>query len=425
MSLKLRPHISNISTFVTILEMMKNTSRTFKLIALGLLLLFVSLLVFFMFRKGESQALIVPLTKRWEKTVPFQEIPEGLTSLSAKECGACHQDHYNEWKLSTHANAWTDAQFQAELKKESSPFFCINCHIPLENQQEFIVHGMMDGDIYQPVKSPNFRWDEELQMEGITCAACHVRGNAVVGPTGSKLAPHKTVKDPNHLSESLCLNCHNATAVITPSLACSFETGDEWKVGPYFNEKNCIDCHMEEMERPIVAGYEPRKSRFHGFPGSGIPKHSSLKAHQLNGLAFYPENQSKVYQQGEEVLFSFRVKNENAGHKVPTGDPERFILIEFVLMNEQGGEVVRQTERIGEVWEWYPKAKKVSDNNMKPLEERTYQFKHSGLLSGKYTLKLMVTKHRMDEETAEYNQLGDDYPLFISIYEKDISVQVR
>ena len=95
---------------------------------------------------------IVALSNPWEFAVPHQEIPEGLTSLSSATCGSCHQEHYKEWQVSTHAHAWTDLQYQAELKKESSPFMCINCHIPLQNQQEFIIKGLVDGDIYQPVK---------------------------------------------------------------------------------------------------------------------------------------------------------------------------------------------------------------------------------------------------------------------------------
>ena len=93
-----------------------------------------------------------PLTRSWDIAVPNQGVPAGLTSLSSKECGACHQQHYAEWQLSTHSLAWKDPQFQAEISKESSPFMCINCHIPLQNQQEYIVTGLIDGDIYQPVK---------------------------------------------------------------------------------------------------------------------------------------------------------------------------------------------------------------------------------------------------------------------------------
>ncbi|MDP6908218.1 MAG: multiheme c-type cytochrome, partial [Flavobacteriales bacterium] len=189
---------------------------------------------------------IQPLSNPWEFAAPHQEIPEGLTSLSSATCGACHQEHYKEWQLSTHAHAWTDLQYQAELKKESSPFMCINCHIPLQNQQEFIIKGLVDGDIYQPVKEKNPNFDKALQQEGINCASCHVRNGAVLGPTGTDKAPHTTVKDTTHLSEQLCISCHNANAVVTPTLACTFETGDEWKAGPFYGQKNCISCHMEE-----------------------------------------------------------------------------------------------------------------------------------------------------------------------------------
>ena len=78
---------------------------------------------------------IVPLTKHWEKAIPLQEIPEGLVSLSAENCGSCHQEIYKEWKQSTHAVAFQDLQFQAEWKKDNT-YVCLNCHTPLQEQQE-------------------------------------------------------------------------------------------------------------------------------------------------------------------------------------------------------------------------------------------------------------------------------------------------
>ncbi|MFA7274726.1 MAG: multiheme c-type cytochrome [Crocinitomicaceae bacterium] len=373
----------------------------------------------------ESAVTILPLTKTWEIAVPNQEIPEGLTSLSSEQCGACHQDHYNEWKISTHAQAWKDLQFQAELKKESSPFMCINCHIPLQNQQEYIVEGLIDGDIYQPVKRTNYQFDEKLQQEGINCVSCHVRNNAVIGMTGSKKAPHKTVKDPTFLSEKLCISCHNATAVVTPTLACSFETGDEWKKGPFFGEKNCISCHMETMERPLVFGFEPKKSHFHSFPGSGIPKFDSLQPKILNGLSFSYSNPKKVQRAKTPIDFEFYVKNEFAGHKVPTGDPERFILIEFAVRDSKGNIVHQQTERIGEEWVWSPRVRKISDNNLFPGEERNYSLHFIPKTKGNYVLNIEVTKHRLNQKSANYNKLGSNYPLFISIYQKEFQLQVN
>ena len=67
----------------------------------------------------------IPLTKHWEKAIPYQEIPEGLVSISAKSCSTCHLDIYNEWAQSTHAVAFQDMQFQAEMKKDGV-LTCLN-----------------------------------------------------------------------------------------------------------------------------------------------------------------------------------------------------------------------------------------------------------------------------------------------------------
>lgn len=391
------------------------------------LLLFSSAVVYVLLEKKylfETNE-IVPLTKSWEKVVPHQAIPRGLVSLKSEDCGTCHTAHYEEWKLSTHAHAWTDLQFQAELKKESSPFLCVNCHIPLQNQQEFIISGMINGDIYKPVKKKNPFFDKSLQQEGINCASCHVRNGAIIGANGNLNAPHKVKKDPIFLSEKLCISCHNANAVVTPTLACTFETGDEWEKGPFFGKKNCVTCHMPETQRSLVAGFPKRKSHAHFFTGSGIPKFDSVKTTVFNGLSFEPSNMKSNYKLADTLIYNLKVKNEFAGHRVPSGDPERFVLIKIELFDEKGNVVNQKIERIGEKWQWYPVAKKLADNNMNPSEVRNYSF--AALLKDKSKLKLKieVTKHRMDEKTADYNKLGKNYPLFISIYKKEYSIRVK
>ncbi len=387
-------------------------------------IIFVVLLAYLPTWQGKGPE-VHPLTKSWEVAIPNQQVPAGLTSLSARACGACHQQHYAEWQVSTHAQAWHDQQFQAEIKKETSPFMCINCHTPLQNQQEYKVTGLLDGDLYRPVKEKNPAFDPSLQQEGITCASCHVRDGAVIGTTGNKNAPHKTVKDPEFLSEKLCISCHNATAILTPELVCTFETGDEWQAGPFFGEKNCISCHMAEEFRENVPGAGKALSHQHYFAGSGIPKHDTLQTKGLNGLVFYPSSVAATLPAGEELRFSLKVKNELAGHRVPTGDPERYFLITLELKNPAGKVLASQTERIGEKWQWYPEAKKLADNNLYPGEERTYVFNYLPQATGILILNLTVTKHRLAPEFAEYNKLDDSYPLFITIYEKSWTVAVK
>jgi hypothetical protein len=371
-------------------------------------------------RKGE----IKPLTKSWEIIVPNQEPPEGLTSISAEYCGACHKEHYADWKKSTHAHAWTDEQFQSEIKKENNPFFCINCHVPLQNQQADYILGLEDGDIYKPVRHKNPKFDRKLQQEGITCAACHVRDGYIIGTSGKPNQVHKVRQDVAFLSEKLCVSCHNASATLKDDLVCTFETGDEWKKGKYYKKKNCISCHMPESDGEISPGNRGMK-HLHSFPGSGIAKHTNYVADHMPEIGVKFSIAKSTISKTEKLKVNVELHNENAGHKVPTGDPERYITITLDVKNKQEKTVYTKTERIGETWTWSPKAKKLSDNNLKVGEKRTLKFENAQLAPGTYTVEMVIEKFRMSRENADYHKLSDKYPISRVIFKEEKAVVVR
>lgn len=376
-------------------------------------------------KNGSTTNDTVALTKHWESPIPHQEIPEGLNSISAASCGSCHQDIYNEWKQSTHAVAFQDLQFQAEWKKDDI-LTCLNCHTPLQNQQEFIVKGFINGDYKRPLKEPNRHFDKALQLESITCAACHVRDGYVIGTSGNTNAPHATKRDVELLSKTLCIGCHNVVDELNPVLVCTFETGDEWESNWARKEgKSCISCHMPETERPIVPGAKARRSHFHHFPGSGIPKFFGMEAEGLKSMEISGNALSKTYSVGDTIHYTLEVKNSFAGHSIPTGDPERYFLITFRLMDSQGSTVREETHRIGETWQWHPVAKKIADNNLEPLEERTYSFSHYVDQKGTFTLGVEITKHRMTVENAKYHDLLGKYPLSIKVFNKQYDFTVE
>lgn len=390
------------------------------------------------------------LTKHWEKAIPNQLIPKGLASLKAEDCGQCHQEIYSEWKQSTHALAFQDLQFQAEWKKDGKIFVCINCHTPLQNQQEFIVTGLINKDYHQPVKKKNPYFDKSLQQESIGCATCHIRNGNVIGTIGNTNAPHKTIVDKKFLSEKLCIGCHNVVDELNPVLVCTFETGDEWKNNWASKAgKTCITCHMPATIREIANGFGERKSHFHNFPGSGIPKFKGMKVSGLNGLEIKcqvetPDNTEgtirKSYKKGEIIKYKLILKNSFAGHSVPTGDPERFFIVSFKIRDTDGNILEEKQYRIGEEWQWYPKAKKISDNNLKPLEEREFGFEYQipkpsfnppkgekeegggKVRKDSLFLNVTVSKHRMTKENAEIANLLEDYPLSIIIFEEQFSI---
>ena len=48
---------------------------------------------------------IFGLREDYAKAIPYQQVPVGLKSLKAEECGSCHEEIYEEWKTSIHAHA--------------------------------------------------------------------------------------------------------------------------------------------------------------------------------------------------------------------------------------------------------------------------------------------------------------------------------
>jgi len=348
-----------------------------------------------------------------------REIPEGVGSLSAEQCAACHPQIAEEWRVSTHAAAWTDRQYQAEILKSGNRWLCLNCHTPLLVQQDVWPIGLVDGDVERPLLVPNAVFDADLRNEGITCAACHVREGVIHGPGLGGSPPHPVAADPDFRSDALCLRCHQAVATYPgKDFVCTFETGAEWAAGPYKDEGvGCVDCHMPAIQRPAAVGGPVREVRRHWWRGAGIPKvagvHPPLEANPP-GLSLAAE--------WTDSALTLKAANARAGHKLPSGDPERWVQIDVVFVDADGGSVgTPWTARIGQEWVWYPVPEKRSDNRLAPREERSYSI---ATPAGATEARVEAWSHRMSEEAAAYHHL-EDYPRSIRTHQLTLKPGTR
>jgi hypothetical protein len=332
----------------------------------------------------------------------WQTVPEGLSSLSAGSCGECHTEIYQEWRVSTHAQAWTDRQFQSEIAKSGNRWLCRNCHTPLLNQMPVWAVGLEAGDVELPVYVDNPDVDLELRAEGITCAGCHVRDGFIEGPTGVRTAAHPTRLAERFSDETICLSCHQAVRSYPgKDFVCVFETGEEWREGPYSRHR-CQFCHMQAVVRPQAVGAPARAGRRHYWPGAGIYKVPGLGP-PLDQLGF---GLGIDIEATDEALI-VRLSNAAAGHKLPSGDPERHILVEVMFADGAGralGEPYRI--RIGQTWEWWPEPRKLDDNRLAPLEERLEVIARP---PGAASWSLIASSHRISREALEYHEL-EGYP---------------
>ena len=357
---------------------------------------------------SEHPAWMSPRTPVLTEPVP------GTTGLSAASCAACHPEIAAEWAASTHAHAWVDPQFQAELAKDPEvAWLCRNCHTPVANQLPELT--VATGDHRNPVRSDNAAFDRALQQEGITCLSCHWRPEGIAVVHEDVQAPHPTVVDPSLRTEAACTGCHQAVARLEDALVCTFNTGAEWAAAA--PEKACPACHMPRVERAVAIGGPVRDGGRHHFPGSGIPK----DAQSATEAGFFADWSGGLDAELalDGPVASVTLTNARAGHHLPSGDPERY-LEATVTLRDEAGEVLRTEQwRIGQVWEWWPKARKLSDNRLRAGERRTHRVDTSGAAGG--SVHLRVDHVRISPENHAHHSLGD-YPARRTVTERVLPI---
>jgi hypothetical protein len=116
--------------------------------------------------------------------------------------------------------------------------------------------------------------------------------------------------------------------------------------------------------------------------------------------------------------------NAGAGHKIPTGDPDRHFTVEFLVENSAGQVLSRQVDTMGRWILWQPAIVEVYDNRLLPLAGRDYTYEYrvpAG--SDRLTVKVRVRYHILTDGQHEmlrekYGLTADD-PYTFTIYERD------
>ena len=361
-----------------------------------------------------------------------KSVPTGLSSLSSASCGECHTEIYNEWSISTHSYAWTDLQFQAELKKPTQnggnvEWMCVRCHTPYWDQLPQLVVDLSKGlDFAATIPNPMF--DSELREEGVGCISCHLGEGVILGPTGTANAPHPVQKSEALLKPEACNTCHQAEAYFPDqNLACVFSTGEEHAASPQWKDgQSCQSCHMPTVERPTVSGGPVKSNRRHFFGGSRIPK-SKAHAKDIEQMAEYYKHGLNVSIQPfdpSNPVLRIDYENANAGHMLPAGDPERFIRIYATVTDSNDRVVAHRELKIGSIYQWYPTVKLLSDNRLAPKEKRSIEIDLSFVDSGVFDLKVKAEKWRITEENLVYHELENKLPSHVSFLNLDEKITI-
>ena len=305
--------------------------------------------------------------------------------IPPEACGTCHEDIHDMWSGSLHSTAFDDVLFRAATKlfvsdtanpgEREDAEHCVSCHNPIAYRS-----GQIKGS------SDNYDNVDDVTKHSISCDLCHTIDEIVMvknvsfntdpgegeDDPGTKRGPrddaesmyHDSAYSPLHTSSELCGSCHNVTHLWYMTKLEG--TYDEWYSSPYNSadpEKrvNCQDCHMRQSAGKPSTGMTLRPD----YPGTssemGEERPHIYQHNVVGGNVYMPEllgNPEKATLARERLQkaavldiipkierntllsFTVRVKNEGAGHMLPTGVTEyRQMWLKISVKDSRNNEV--------------------------------------------------------------------------------------
>jgi hypothetical protein len=218
---------------------------------------------------------------------------------SAAACVGCHEGAHTEWSASRHRAAWTNPIFQREYRDRPLAW-CVHCHAPLVEQKAEIAARGHDGG--------------PLAAEGVSCAACHLRNGETLAARKRPGSPHKTRVVDGFGGPAFCGGCHQFNYPrfdgARPDEVVGYTdhpmqaTIAEHRAGPD-GARACVSCHAPAGPDGAVG---------HRYPGAHDP---DMLARAISVEACVPPGG------GLRVV----VENRGAGHRAPTGDVHRHLVL--------------------------------------------------------------------------------------------------
>lgn len=372
----------------------------------------------------------------FERPVSTTVIPEPLETLRAVECALCHQEIFDDWSTTIHSQAWTDPYFQVDFVFDGSQQICMNCHIPLDRQQEHLVLGFRDKEKWDPILAPNPDFDPVLQHEGVTCAACHLREGEILGPSGSDAAPHPVRKLES--GNQICANCHvvggerwdtffqfppcGTVAEIraTGGAGSDRETGPSPGASgeivlPGIAALGCVECHMPLVERPTTEGGEPRPARRHLWRGGHDPE--MVKSGLSMELHEEPTATGKR-------KFALTITNVGAAHYLPTGTPDRHLTVSLRVLDGNGDVLDETTHTLKRTIMWRPFIIDLWDTRLPRNQPRTYDIEFSAAgKSAPAAVEAVVRYFLVDEKRRKRIGYEDKDATFYEVFRQRIPLR--
>ncbi len=298
-----------------------------------------------------------------EQSPDYEWLDPGPDPAGAENCANCHAEIYRQWSASSHARSavnrhfldvfygtdWTgrpNVGWNFSRDHPEARAVCVACHVPTIAADSSIADD--------PARATG------VVREGIHCDLCHKIAGAddsaiglqhgrdalrLVKPAGGvqvffgpldDVDRGRDVYSPLYKSSLYCASCHEGTLFGTRA----YETFSEWRASDYARRGvECQDCHMKPdgTTRRIATG----AGAIDRDPAS-ISTHHFAASIDESFLRSSVEIDVDARREKECVRATITVRPKNVGHCLPTGSPDRHLVL-VVRATDAAGAELRQT----------------------------------------------------------------------------------
>lgn len=213
------------------------------------------------------------IDRHWQRPIPPQgTLPAGFTdeegSLAPADCAACHPAQWEDWRSSLHSQTvGPGLMWQLHLMDQPQANRCLDCHAPLAEQKALL--AMRFDWPGAPPEPPPPYVSGDMDVQGLVCAACHVRKHQRFGPEARTEAvagrqPHGGFSAHQAFSDSrFCATCHQFPddgPRVNDKL--QEDTYAQWLESPAaVDGRQCQACHMPDRRHLWRGIHDPEMVR--------------------------------------------------------------------------------------------------------------------------------------------------------------------
>jgi hypothetical protein len=289
-----------------------------------------------------------------------------LALYPATRCAECHGKIANDWRTSAHARADASPAYTA-MRSNADGASCDRCHAPLAvaGAGSLAANDAVGCDACHTIRDVDSPGRLTMHLDDAVKYGplCDAKSNYF----------HRVGCSPLHGTSELCSACHSlewpTAAGDKITVQSEFE---EWRASTYgASNVECQSCHMPGSRAAMAVAVGSTKRK-------GVSHHGFSMA-ELRGRAV--SMTVTLRDAGPKLAVQIVLRNVRAGHSVPTGLPERRLLLRVEVQGGANPEGHREERAYGRILvdesgpaPFYTATRLATDSRIGPEESRDEAF---------------------------------------------------